>query len=882
MDLITTHANADFDALASMVAAKKLYPEARMMLPGSQEAGVRRILSLTKDVIRIETERECSLEGIDRVILVETRLAARIGKAALLLSRKGIKIFVYDHHPRTQGDIKADRDVYGQVGATATILVDEIKKKNIVLDPFEATVIALGIYQDTGSLVFPTTTRKDVEAVSFLLEQGANLGMVFAYLKDQLDEGQMRILSKLLVSTRHHTIKGTDIAIAVCDAKGFEGELAFLAHKLMEVEGYNVIFVLAQTKTAVVIIARSHLPNVDVAKIAQAFGGGGHPTAASAVIKGANIDEIQRQLPKALNRYIKYGACARDFMIKPPVVVGQNKTVESVARQLDKADLAAALIVKKAVPLGVISSARCRDLINKGLGYAKVLRHMQPDVISIKPDTTLSEITQIFFNKKFDILPIVENAKIAGVISRTDTLKATYKSFAPKIKSIYSDIIRRRRHIPGRVFLAREMQKKLPGHTFRLLRALGELADRDNEKIFAVGGFVRDLMLGVKNFDVDVVTEANAIDFAKKTADKLKATLVTHARFGTASIFMPDSSDRKGFIRVDLATARREFYERPAALPTVKFATIKEDLFRRDFTINAMAISLNKPNFGQLVDFFGGQRDLRDKKIRVLHDLSFVDDPTRIFRAVRFQQRLGFEIEPHTEGLIRHAITLDMFAKTQRQRLRDEIILILKEPNPLKAVLRMSELHELKFIHPRLKVAARTVKLFKAAGTVCRWFSQSHLTKRKIDEWLIYFLALIDCLPYKDAEKICRDFVFTKGDEKRILHFKKNSVKLIKSLNGPRGVSPSRIYRMLEPLPYEVILMCMVKSRTGRVRQRIGLFLQKYNGVKLYINGDDLHKLGVAPGPHFKKIMGRILYAKLDGKICNSKQDEIEYARELI
>ena len=205
---------------------------------------------------------------------------------------------------------------------------------------------------------------------------------------------------------------------------------------------------------------------------------------------------------------------------------------------------------------------------------------------------------------------------------------------------------------------------KLP----KLLKEIGEIADRENIKIFVVGGLVRDLLLGVKDLDIDIVVEANAINFAKVLSDKF----VTHEGFKTATI-------EKGGFKIDLATARKEYYKKPAALPQITPATIREDLFRRDFTINAMAISLNKDNFKELVDFYNGQKDLKDKKIRVLHDKSFIDDPTRIFRAIRFQKRLEFEIEPHTQKLMADAINLGMIEKLKAQRIKKEMDLFLKE-----------------------------------------------------------------------------------------------------------------------------------------------------------------------------------------------------------
>jgi len=410
---------------------------------------------------------------------------------------------------------------------------------------------------------------------------------------------------------------------------------------------------------------------------------------------------------------------------------------------------------------------------------------------------------------------------------------------------------------------------------YDLLIFIGQAADKKRYRVFCVGGSVRDLLLGIKNFDLDIVVEDNAIKFSRILANDLKGSLVVHKKFGTATIVIPNR------FKIDVATARTECYKYPASLPTVKFASIKEDLHRRDFTINAMAISINKNTFGELIDFFNGQRDLKAKEIRVLHNLSFVEDPTRIFRAVRFEQRFGFKIEPRTEGLIKTAVSLDMFGRTQKQRIRDEIILILSEDAPVSAVMRLNQLHELRFIHPRLKLHKHATSLFKAIDEACAWYKLSFLNKRPIDAWVIYFMALVNALTKNEIKSICEKFVFTKGDEKRIISCREKAKSLATQLDKKSQILPSAIYKNLEPLSYEVILFIMAATKTGQAKKRISLFFNKYNGKRLSITGEDLKATGLAPGPKYKNILDKILYAKLDGKVRN-KQEELTMVKKII
>jgi tRNA nucleotidyltransferase (CCA-adding enzyme) len=292
------------------------------------------------------------------------------------------------------------------------------------------------------------------------------------------------------------------------------------------------------------------------------------------------------------------------------------------------------------------------------------------------------------------------------------------------------------------------LKKKLPVRLFRLICKIGKAAEDYGVSAYLVGGCVRDLLLSVKNLDLDVVVEGDAIALVGLLKKELKVGVLTHPRFGTATITLPD-----GF-KIDIASSRKEHYAYTAALPQVEFSAIKEDLFRRDFTINALAVKINRKNFGQLLDLFDGQRDLKKGKIRVLHEMSFQDDPTRIVRAIRFEQRYDFKIEPKTFKLMRKALSSRLLEKLSCFRLGREFILLLKEEKPLKAILRFDRLCGLKLIHPTIKLDRRLKLRLKSP--------------RPGDDWLVYFALLTRRLNERELEKLCRDFSLTRKDKQRL------------------------------------------------------------------------------------------------------------------
>ena len=754
MDLIVTHQVADFDALASMIAASKLYPDSKLMLPGAPEKRVGEFLKTYSDLIKIEKEKTCDISDIDRLIMVDTRLAGRIGKAAELIS-KDIPVLVYDHHPRTGEDINATGGISEQLGATVTILVDQIRRKRLKISPLEATIMALGIYEDTGSLTYLSTTEKDMDALSFLLSRGADLKAISSYLNWQLTPSQTSRLVKLLGSVRIYQFMNKRVIINSVSSDRYVQDLALLTHKLRDLEGCDAIFSLVELPDRIQMVARSHSIHIDVGQIATQLGGGGHNLASSAVIRVLSLRQVEEKILNLLSRQLK----TKFSSVRRIILDQMNSVTDEVIKPLLKKDLAA------------------------------------------------------------------------------------------------------------------KLKKTLPERLYRILRLAGRIADENKTQAFAVGGFVRDLIMGVKNLDVDIVVEGDMEKFAKKLAKQLKGALVLHRKFKTATVVMKDKS------KVDIAASRTERYDRPAALPEVDPARIRADLARRDFTINTMAIKLNSDCFGELLDFFDGQRDLRDGRIRALHRMSFVEDPTRIFRAVRFESRYNFRIDRFTEHLIKTAVSYNMFARVSGERLREEVVLILKEKEPLKSLKRMAELHELRFIHPMIHFVPSLSRLLKRTEDVLKWYKVS-FPKKHLEVWLVYFLSLIDQLDLNQTEELLQRFPFRRKEQSTIRISKNSDEAILNNLAKTKVIQPSRVYSLLRPLPKEAILKIMAKTPILRVRSRISDYLLNYLHLRLKIKGKDLKREGFKPGPEFGRVLEMVLYARLDGRV-KTRSDELGFVRRL-
>ncbi len=863
MDIITSHINADFDSLASMVAAKKLYPEAQIVFPGSQEKKLRDFIEAFHPV-EIKRIKDIDLSEVTRLIIVDTKIPSRIGPFEGLLSKEGLKIHIYDHHPFNKGDIRGEVEKIENVGATATIFTEILKGRKIHMTPMEATILALGIYEETGCLLFPSTTERDLLAVSYLLKNGANLNIVSSFLKVELSMEELDLLNELVQSSKEMVIGGIRIRVAKASREGYLGDAAHLAHRMMDMEDIDAVLVLLSMEGKILMVGRSKVPELDVSKIMGEFGGGGHPTAASATIKEASLEVVEDRLTELLHRYVKPGKIASDIMTSPVISIEWNASVKEAEVMMTKYGVNVLPVLRDGKYAGLISREIVEKALFHGFGKNRLIEFSTTDATTVGPHTPIREIETLMIEQNQRFMPVVENGKIIGAITRTDLLRTLYEEFLRRRK--IEKTITKERPAIGRS-LSSWLKERFPSEIYNLLKLAGEVAEELNFSAYLVGGSVRDLLRGEENLDIDIVIEGDGISFAKTFGERLNARVKTHQRFGTAQVITNE-------LKLDIATARTEYYESPAALPRVETSSIKKDLYRRDFTINTLAIKLNPGDFGLLVDFFGGQRDLREKTIRVLHNLSFIEDPTRAFRAIRFSERFGFKISKHTENLIKSAIKMNLFERLSGPRLYEELILLFNETEPVRAVKRLSDIGLLKIIHPNLTFNDELEATLKSMHETLSWFNLLFL-EEKTDRGILYLMALLSGL--KDEE--------LKAVIERLSPPPKVSDVIIRGISYARDVlrrlpldNPVEIYNLLNDLRLEVILFSMAISKDRQKQRVISQYLTELRRAKTILKGEDLKKMGIEPGPLYSRILKGLLEERLRGHL-KSREDEERFVR---
>ncbi|MCI1280205.1 MAG: CBS domain-containing protein [Nitrospira sp.] len=880
MDLITTHLNADFDGLASMVAAGKLYPGAVLVLPGGAQESVRNFL--TTHPLHIARLKDVALDQVRRLILVDVQEPERLGTLRDLKSRMDVEVHIFDHHEVDDRPARAGSEWPSvtqrhvePVGATITLLVEQLNAQQVTLTAAEATLLALGLYEETGSLAYPSTTPRDLEAAAVVLRAGADLNVVAEVLRHPLNPHLIALLNDLLQSGSIYYLEGRKILVATSTYDRYRGDLAEAAQRLAELQGFDAVIVAIALDEKVEVIGRSRRPEIDVAWIAREFGGGGHAVAAAASIKGRTLIEVQEQLTRLLTERYRPTLLARDVMTQPVKTIVADATVAETERALTTYGVNVLPVVdQKTRYVGTISREVVQKALFHHLGDERIEDLARHDQYSAEPETPFHDIEtrMIELNQRF--VPVLSGGKTVGVITRTDLLRtlhedvlASARGKATSLMDVESSGGVRRRDVGGL------LRDRLPREVYDLLQAAGDLGERLGYSAYVVGGFVRDLLLGIDNLDVDFVVEGDGIAFARALAKERAGRVKVHERFGTAVVWLPN-----GF-KLDVATARTEYYEYPTALPTVEQSSIKKDLYRRDFTINTLAVRLNPRAFGQLIDFYGGQRDLKERLIRVLHSLSFVEDPTRVFRAIRFELRFDFRLSKETLALIKGAVKMELFHRLSGQRVLDELRFLFSERTPRQAVRRLADLDLLRFIHPTLTWSNRLDRRLIDVEAALDWYKLSSF-ERKLNGWLVCAMALAEVMPDQAVREMLERFPFTEAERGAITAARFFTQPVCRALSRRAPLRPSETVALLTGLADETLVFLLAKNGSASAKRNLSLYLTTYRNVKPTLTGKALQALGVKPGPLYRTILARLTEARLDGEV-KTDAEERELVKEL-
>ena len=888
MDLILCHTTADFDALGAAVGLACLQPGSKVVLTGGAHPPVRDFLALHRDEYPLIERRSVIPEQIRSLTVVDTQKRDRLGKAAIWFDLANVeKIIIYDHHLGQEGDIPSTESYIEEVGATTTLMVERLQKSNISLNAAQATVMALGIHVDTGSLTYKQSTARDALALGWLMEQGANLSVISTYRDPGLSPQLQQLLSQALENLEYVCLRGYTIAWVTIKTDSFVPGLSGLASEIIDLTETDAVLLaneypLSEEDWRLTVIGRTQIPQTNLNQLFTSYGGGGHSQAASLNLRTRDSQGILQQLLDGLKRQIPHPPIARDLMSSPVRTIRPETTIAEAQRILLRYGHSGLSVVNNQdLLIGIISRRDLDIALHHGFSHAPVKGYMTSNLKTITPDTSLPEIESLMVTYDIGRLPVLEQGQLVGIVTRTDVLRELHQLTIQNPKSQIQNYDQNLR-------LNYELEKRLTPQLWQLLNIASQEAEKRGWHLYLVGGAVRDLLLSETENrtlminDIDLVVDgfhktANVgagVELAKALQHIYQnARLEIHGAFQTAALLwhkdiLLDS------LWVDIATARTEFYPYPAANPEVEASSIRQDLYRRDFTINAMALRLTSPRAGELLDFFGGFIDLKNQQIRILHANSFIEDPTRIYRGVRFAVRFGFSLEPQTETYIRYAINSGVYNRTSQEnsktpalqtRLKTELKYILAAPYWQSALELLNNLGALQCIHPTLELDRELNRQLNLLKHCLSKFDK----KQTLINWQMRLEVLIAYLKPEYREKVAKNLQLADDSISRLEKLSEIQSEVMRLL--PTFEKPSQTVYLLKKYDLQTLILIALQS-PRKIRRRIWQYLTTWGNIQPLLNGNDLKQLGYKPSPQYKQMLDDLLTATVDGIIKDKVQ----------
>ncbi len=839
MRLVIGHEQPDFDAIASVALAAVLFPGSVGALEGHVGGQEAEFLRLYRDQLPLIDADQVDLDAVGALIVVDTAERGRLGRFDALVDR--VPVTVFDHHQDPVDPMPSSGGLHEAVGATVTLLVRRLAAEGAILPPLIASLGLLGLHEDTGGLAFDNVTVHDHLAAAYLLEQGASLELVRRFRNPGTPPALRAARDRMLAEAELVEVGGRRVAIGRLPGEDYAMGASSVAADLLAASAADAAVVLARMGHKTLVFGRAEA-QVDIGRALRAVGGGGHARAAFAR-SDLDPDALKAALLAELPACVTPPLRALDLMSSPVLTVAESVRVAE-ARQLlaQRAHNGMPVLDEAGRVSGVISRRDLDHALRLGLGDAAVSGFMTRPAITAGPEATLEQLEDLVSRHDVGRLPVVDGDRLLGIVTRSDLVVARHSK-------------------PQEPEVAERIWSALPASTRALVEAAAEEAAKltttskadpggsahvaDGPRLHLVGGTVRDGLLGVGFLDLDLMLEgAEAADLAAALQRRFGGELTLHGPFGTASLELPQGPT------LDLATARSEAYQHPGALPEVRGGDLIADLSRRDFSLNAMALQV-QPLPRRLIDPFGGQADLAERRLRVLHPLSFVEDPTRMVRGARLAGRLGLSFDPDTMAKARAALRPEVVGQVSPQRLRAELELSLQEARVAPFLRHLDGMGALDALYG----------LANADEVVARLDAG----REDLDP-LPYLYALLASNTAERSEAAVQRF-----------HWPQRSLGQLQKLRAAIADQqpPSEdALAALDP-PARRALMALAPHQESAV------LAFEHAPAEPRVRGRDVVSLGIEPGPEVGRLLARLAAARTHGEV-HGFADELELARRWV
>ncbi len=865
--IILGHVGADFDCIASMAGLSRLYAGAIPVLPTSLEPNVEEFLRLYEGRFRFihSSPDELSREEIDTIILADTIVAARLGEYRSTLSIPGIRLIAYDHHERSSASLShLDEGHILKCGATASLVTASLRGQQVPVNPDEATLLALGIYEDTGSLLFPETTAFDVEQAAYLLKAGANLPMVARYVTTYLTPNQQHILETALSTAQVESVAGAQVIFAIIHAERNVGNLSVIVHRLTQIIQAEALFLLYQTPQALYVLGRSDR-FLNVAELLAPLGGAGRVHAAACILRdGTSVETAHERIIAALTkRHSQRHHVVQEIMTYHPTTIAYNRPAANALETMVHLGFSVLPVEDEGRIVGTVAKKTLEKTSLARLEQKSVRYFTNVKVPAVGPLATAEELIRAFSAYNTGLLLVMENGQLTGVISRSDVLR-------------YLNSTAHVGRIPGTGdtrIIAREEIDRLGGeNTAAVLATIGRIGDEAGNRAYLVGGSVRDILLGKEPNDFDVVTEKDVSGIASTVAQTFHTNVVSYGRFMTHKVQINNRE-------YDFAGARLEYYDFPGSLPTVAPTSLMKDLLRRDFTINALAMSLSENDFGRVVDATDGLQDLDAGIIRITYPDSFIEDPARILRAITMQARFDFVLDKETQTKAHEALELGLLNVRRNKRAQDELKEILTSSTCVTSIRLLDHMGSNLIGLPLHASRLQKTNLLSALHEV-----QNHDGPASENAlWIAPLLLWIGDVPSVELHMILKDFGLSDrlAEACRSWQRKERTVRLLLEHGTTRDTDAlaSAIDRLPRPILaiLEARLLCNEKE-SGR--KMLELVRSRMAEPPL-ITGSDILALGLRESKNIGALLAEVRRRQLNGSL-HSHEEAIAFLHAAI
>ena len=860
-EIIALPHDASLDLLGAARALSLLHPKSVILHPVRLAQNAWEI-ARTSSWFKSVSLNEIDWTQVQNIYLVDITLPKQNPELIDQLSHLSIRTFLISHRPPR---LPFHPKVSSLKGLSLTTnLVAKLKHKNISISKEDAKLFLAAITERTWAGLAHKVTKQDAQISNFLKEFGISTKQIANSIVLGMRDGQAGLYREMLKRIEDFQAGYWPITMIIVKTIGQVQDIEPIIDALWSDLSPVVLLIGVSTGKFCRIWARSSIAQIDLFSMFRKFRPRRERRWTCFSIQQKGILRQKNMLKSFLKANLKSEKTAGEIMSVSPRCIDKSETVKNALEIMLMFNIMSLVVLENNKFSGVLTRRDLDRAIKMDLMDSEIGQYVPTNCPTVEVDTPIRVIKNIMVRFNLTKIPVLDQRRIAGIITSRELLRALPDylpmphDYLPLAKPAF---------LPQKNTIEKLLKRLFSLKVFRLLERIGTFAETKHLQAFAVGGFVRDLLLEKKNLDIDIVLLGDATKFAQALSKELECEFKVFDRFHTSRIYYED-------MKIDFSSARIEHYSSPGALPQVEFSGLSNDLFRRDFSINSLALNLNPDSFLQIIDFFGGYQDMQKKQIRILHPFSFLEDPTRLFRALRFSKRFSFKLEKDTKRAFDQAIQRESVMQLSKKRIGTEIKRCLKEESPYRIIEELFESKLMKYLDNRLTDTSILPSRFRLVPGLVRRFN---ILEEEIDQEAILWAGLLSVLTPSEAGKIMDSLGTPAKRKKIIVQSLEGMAKIPEQLAKIEIQNNLELYNLLTGQFLESLIALIAFSLDKISSKKVLYYIGNLRNISCAITGKDLIAAGLPPGAHIRIIFQQIQAEKLQGKSF-TKQEEMDFA----